>query len=58
MEARGYLVSATDFYPEGQWFEPGLCRRVISLDKKLCITLALSQVYKWVPGNIMGGGGG
>ena len=32
-------------------FQPGLCHRVVSLDKKLCTTLSLStQVYKWVKG--------
>ena len=46
----GLVVSASYFQPEGRWFEPGLCRRVVSLDKKLCSTLSLStQVYKWVP---------
>ena len=30
----------------------GLCRRVLSLNKKLCSTLSPStQVYKWVPAN-------
>ena len=44
------MVSTSDFEPEGRWFEPGLCCRVVSLDKKLCFTLSLStQVYKWVP---------
>ena len=44
------MVSASDFQPEGRWFEPGLCRPVVSLDKKLCSILSLStQVYKWVP---------
>ena len=23
------LVSTSDFQPEGQWFKPGLCRRVV-----------------------------
>ena len=31
----GLEVSALNFQPEGQWFEPGLCRRVVSLNKKL-----------------------
>ena len=45
----GLLVSALELQPEGQWFQPGLCHRVVSLDKKLCSTLSLStQVYKWV----------
>ena len=35
------MVSVSDFQPEGQWFEPGLCRHVVSLDKKLCSTLSL-----------------
>ena len=29
------MVSVLDFRPGGRWFEPGLCRRVVSLDKKL-----------------------
>ena len=32
------LVSALDFRSGGRWFEPGLCRRVVSLDKKLYST--------------------
>ena len=38
----GLVVSASDFEPEGQCFEPGLY---------CCVsTLSLStQVYKWVP---------
>ena len=48
------VVSALDFRSGGRWFEPGLCRRVVSLDKKLYSTLSLfSQVYKWVPAIIM-----
>ena len=29
----GKVISASDFQPEGRWFEPGrgLCRRVVSL---------------------------
>ena len=43
------MVSAFDFEPEGRWFEPGLCRCVVFLDKKPCSTFSLStQVYKWV----------
>ena len=35
---------------EGRWFEPGLGRRVVTLEKKLYFTLSLfTQVYKWVP---------
>ena len=50
----GLVVSALDFRSGGRWFEPGLCRRVVSLDKKLCSTLSLfTQVYKWVPAIIM-----
>ena len=46
----GLVVSAWDFQPEGRWFEPGLCRCVVSLDKKLYSTLSLfTQGYKWVP---------
>ena len=54
------MVSAFCFRSEGRWFEPSLCRRVVSLDKKLHFTLSLfTQVYKWVPAIIMlvGGGG-
>ena len=51
------MVSALDFRSGGRWFEPGLCRRVVSLDEKLCSTLFLfTQVYKWVPAIIMLGG--
>ena len=54
------MVSAFYFRSEGRWFEPGLCRRVVSLDKKLHFTLSLfTQVYNWVPAIIMlveGGG--
>ena len=28
----------------GQWFKPGLCCHVVSLDKKLCSTLSLSTL--------------
>ena len=48
------MVSALDFRSKGRWFEPGHCRRVVSLDKKLYSTLSLfTQVYKWVPAIIM-----
>ena len=51
------MVSALDFRFRGRWFEPGHCRRVVSLDKKLYSTLSLfTQVYKWVPAIIMLGG--
>ena len=51
------MVSALDFRSGGRWFEPGLCRRVVSLDKKLYSTLSLfTQVYEWVPAIIMLGG--
>ena len=51
------MVSALDFQSGGRWFEPGLCRRVVSLDKKLYSTLSLfTQVYKCVPAIIMLGG--
>ena len=44
------MVSALNFRSGGRWFEPGLCRLVVSLDKKLYSTLSLfTQVYKWVP---------
>ena len=50
----GLVVSALDFRSRGRWFEPGHCRRVVSLDKKLHSTLSLfTQVYKWVPAIIM-----
>ena len=51
------MVRAVDFQFRGRWFEPGHCRRVVSLDKKLYSTLSLfTQVYKWVPAIIMLGG--
>ena len=51
------MVSVLDFRSRGQWFDPGHCRRVVSLDKKLYSTLSLfTQVYKWVPVIIMLGG--
>ena len=50
------MVSALDFRSGGRWFKPGLCRRVVSLDKKLYSTLSLfTQVYKWVPAINAGG---
>ena len=55
------MVSALDFRSEGRWFTPGLCRRVVSLDKNHYSTLSLfTQVYKCVPAIMMlrGGGGG
>ena len=53
----GLVISALDFRSGGRWFEPGLCRRVVSLDKKLYFTLPLfTQAYKWVPAIIMLGG--
>ena len=52
----GLVVSALDFRSRGQWCEPGLCRRVVSLDKKIYFTLSLyTQVYKWVPAIMLGG---
>ena len=48
------MVSALDFRSGGRWFEPSLCRRVVSLGKKLYSTLSLfTQVYKWVHAIIM-----
>ena len=48
------MVSGLDFRSGGQWFEPSHCRRVVSLDKKLCSTLSLfTQVCKWVATIIM-----
>ena len=35
-------VSASDFQLKGRWLKSGLCRRVVSLDKKLCSILSLS----------------
>ena len=53
------MVSALDFRSGGRCFEPSLCHRVVSLDKKLYSTLfLLALVYKWVPAIIMLGGGG
>ena len=53
----GLVVSELDFRSRGRWFEPGHCRRVVSLDKKLYSTLfPFTQVYKWVPAIIMLGG--
>ena len=44
------MVSALDFRSGGRWFEPGLCRRVVSLDKKHYTAMSLfTLVYKWVP---------
>ena len=56
--------SALDFRSGGLWFEPSLCRRVVSVDKKLYFALFFfTQVYKCVPAIMMlegvwGGGGG
>ena len=53
----GLVVSALDFRSRGWWFEPGHCRRVVSLNKKPYSALSLfTQVYKWVPAIIMLGG--
>ena len=53
----GLVVSALDFRSRGRWFEPGHCRRAVSLDKNLYSTLSLfTQVYKWVSAIIMLGG--
>ena len=38
----GSVVSTSDFQPEGWWFEFGLCRCVVPLDKKRCFTLSPS----------------
>ena len=49
--------SSLDFQSGGRWFEPSLCRPVVSLDKKLYSTFSLfTQVNKWVPAIIMLGG--
>ena len=44
------MVSVLDFRSEGRWFEPSLCHRVVSLDKKLyclsssrCINAAVQR---------------
>ena len=37
----GLVVSALDFRSRGRGFEPGLCPRVVSSDKKLYFTLSL-----------------
>ena len=51
------MVSGLNFRSGGRLFEPGLCRRVVFLDKKLYSTLSLfTQVYRWVPAIIMLGG--
>ena len=43
------MVSTLVFQSGGRWFEPGLCRCVVSLNKKLNSTLSFfTQVYKWV----------
>ena len=50
----GLVVSALDFRSGGRWFEPGLCRRAVSLDKRLYSKLSLfTQVHKWVSAIIM-----
>ena len=52
----GVVVSALDFCSGGWWFEPGLCRHDVSIDKKIYSTLPLfTQVCKWVPAIIMVG---
>ena len=50
------MVSALAFRSGGRWFEPGHCRRVVHLDRKLYSTLSLfTQVCKWVPAvNVVG----
>ena len=64
METEGLAASALEFRSGGRrWqFEPSLCRRVVSLDKKLFTLFLFTQMYKWVPAIIMlcvcvGGGG-
>ena len=50
----GPVVSALDFLSGGWWFEPGLCRHVVSWDKKLySISSLFTQVYNWVLAIIM-----
>ena len=47
------VSSALDFRSESRWFEPGLCRRVVSLDKKLYFTITQNSqseaVIKKIP---------
>ena len=51
------MVSALGFRSGGRGLESSLCRRVVSLDKKLYSTLSLfTQVYRWVLAIIMLGG--
>ena len=51
------MVSTLDFQSGGQWLEPSLCRRDVSLDKKRYSALShFTQVYKWVAVIIMLGG--
>ena len=53
MEVGGLVVNTLDFQPEGRWFEPGLCRHVVFLDKKLYFILSLfTLVYKWVQSDL------
>ena len=41
------MASTLDLRPEGRWFEPSPCHRVVSSERKLYPTLSLStQVYK------------
>ena len=48
------MVSAFDFRSGGRWFEPGHCRRVVSLDKKLYSSLSIfTHMHNWVPASIM-----
>ena len=47
------VVSALELRSGGWWLEPGLCRRVVFLDKKLYSTLPL---FTQVPVTIMLGG--
>ena len=59
VEGGGLVVSALDFLSAGRSFEPSLCRRAVSLDKKLYFPLSLlAQVYEWSPAIIMLGGRG
>ena len=40
------MVRALDIRSGGRWFEPGLSRHVVSLDKKLYSTLSLFTQWK------------
>ena len=46
----GLVVSVSDFQHESRWFEPVLCNRVVSINKKLYTALTFfAEEYLWVP---------